>query len=250
MGATMRVLALETSGKLGSLAILSGSEQGPPQLLEELQLPPDMRSAESLVPALSRLLSQHAWQAQEIDLICVATGPGSFTGLRIGVTTAKTYAYASGSKVVGAHTLAVLAAGTPSPEGRLWTILDAQRRELFVAEFSTPDQWTKPGEPWLPSTLTPETHIQKTDDWLRRLQPGDAVLGPPLEKMADRLPAGVIQMPRATWQPSAAAVGRLGIARFSQSGSDDPMQLVPYYYRKSAAEEQQEKNKLPPSNTR
>ena len=78
------------------------------------------------------MLAQCQWEALSIDLVCVTTGPGSFTGLRIGVTTAKTFAYAAAAELVGTHTLAVLAAGVEQASGRLWAILDAQRQELFV----------------------------------------------------------------------------------------------------------------------
>jgi tRNA threonylcarbamoyladenosine biosynthesis protein TsaB len=244
----MRVLALETSGKYGALAALSGCDDGPPRVEGEVHLPRDRRTAVSLVPSIGRLLAQCMWETHSVDLVCVATGPGSFTGLRIGVTTAKTFAYASGARLVGAHTLAVLAraqgvygpANLPKPKGRLWVILDAQRRELFIAEYACSEKFSEDGEFSLPGAWEPETSIQEVEAWLRRLQPGDMVVGPPLEKLAARLPEGVVSMPRSQWQPSAVAVGQLGIARFEHTGPDDPIQLVPKYFRKSAAEEKAE----------
>ena len=155
--------------------------------------------------------------------MCVATGPGSFTGLRIGVTTAKTWAYANSSKLVGVHTLEAMATRlSPTPE-RLWTILDAERKELFVSCFSANDD--------------AQTRILPVKEWLDELQPYEHVTGPPLTRLKDRLPPNVTLAPAELWAPRAEEVGHLGIAALERGESVDPMQLVPNYYRRSAAEE-------------
>src|SRR6201999_4451574 len=95
------------------------------------------RSAQTLLPAIGELLRTCGWRPAELELICTTTGPGSFTGLRIGVTTAKTLAYATGAKLIGVNTLAALAAAVQPTTDRVWAILDAQRQELFAAVFAT-----------------------------------------------------------------------------------------------------------------
>ncbi len=226
--AHLRILALETSERVGSLATLQASQEQI-AIVRSVSLPSDQRSAQSLLPAIRSLLAECAWKPSQLDLLCVSTGPGSFTGLRIGVTTAKTLAYATGAKLVEVHTLAAIAAGVSPAYERLWTILDAQRQELFVAKF-------EPGWQDQPSLL-PETHILSIEQWLQALSPGDAVSGPPLQKLADRLPAEVQVVDAKFWKPNAEAVGRLGVAAFQNGHAVDAMQLVPRYYRKSAAEE-------------
>ncbi len=222
----MKVLALETSERIGSLAAFVADEQ-PPQLVAEVTLPSDQRGARSLVPAIDGLLKTLGWKPADLALICATTGPGSFTGTRLGVTTAKTLAYATNAQVVGVHTLAAIAASVPPSYDRLWTILDAQRNELFVAQFSGAAD----------SVASPTTSILSTDEWLAQLRPGDLVCGPPLEKLRDRLPTGVLCSDPDQWSPRAEYVGRLGIAACRSGETVDPMQLVPRYYRKSAAEE-------------
>jgi tRNA threonylcarbamoyladenosine biosynthesis protein TsaB len=229
----MRILALETSGRLGSIALLESRDDAA-TALATLELPAGERSARTLLPAVHNALSKYAWQPADIDLITVTTGPGSFTGLRIGVVAAKTLAYALGAKLVGVHTLAAMAESAANFMGdiicqRAWTVLDAQRQELFAAQFD-------PSWP-IDKQAQPTTEIIAIDAWLERLQAGDVVTGPPLAKLASRLPADVGAFPSKLWSPSAAATGRLGWALFQRGATTEPLDLVPHYYRRSAAEE-------------
>lgn len=227
----MRVLALETSGRVGSAALLERAG-GAWAVVRDQRLPAEQRTARSLAPTIKRLLEELGWKPAELDLICTTTGPGSFTGLRIGVVTAKTMAYATGAKLVGVHTLAAIAEGVSPVSGRLWTVLDAERSELFVAKFAA---GTPVGE-----QATPETDVLPVDAWLELLQAGDVVAGPPLAKLRERLPSGVRAADEATWLPSAAAVGRLGWLAAERGESVPPLVMVPNYFRKSAAEEKAE----------
>ncbi|HWC91080.1 MAG TPA: tRNA (adenosine(37)-N6)-threonylcarbamoyltransferase complex dimerization subunit type 1 TsaB, partial [Pirellulales bacterium] len=103
-----RVLALETSGLSGSVALL---DAGRP--LAELPLPVGQRSAQSLVPTIDALVRQLDWRLEQIGLVAVTSGPGSFTSLRIGVSTAKCLAYAWGAEIQGVSTLEVIARQAP-----------------------------------------------------------------------------------------------------------------------------------------
>jgi tRNA threonylcarbamoyladenosine biosynthesis protein TsaB len=224
----MKILAFETSGRLGSIALLETADGKLVSTIER-ETPPDRRTARSLLPTTQALLQENGWRPADVDLIAVTAGPGSFTGLRIGVVAAKTFAYAVGAKLVGVHTLAAMAEPIDARAPRLWTILDAQRQELFAASFnptrSVVDQ----------SDLT--TDITPIDDWLAQLSAGDQVAGPPLEKLRQLLPAGVTVANERLWNPTAAAVGRLGFALFNRGREISPLELVPDYFRKSAAEE-------------
>lgn len=225
----MKILAFETSGLLGSVALLEAAEGKLVSTIER-ETPADQRTARSLLPTTHRLLSDHGWRPADVELVAVTTGPGSFTGLRIGVVAAKTFAYAVGAKLVGVHTLAALA--YPIAASRVWTILDAQRQELFVANF--------PADASSDFRLEPTTSIVAIDDWLRCLQSNDVVTGPPLQKLRPLIPAGVAIAPEEAWRPSAEAVGRLGLIKFDRGELISPLELVPDYFRKSAAEEKAE----------
>lgn len=197
-------------------------------LAAEQLLPVDRRSAQTLLPTMAEVLKACHWRPSELDLICVTSGPGSFTGLRIGVTAAKTLAFAVGAQITAVHTLAALAAGVPHCTGRLWAIMDAQRQELFAASF--PEECDE-------TTLEPVTRILSIDAWLLQLRAGDTVVGPPLAQLAQELPPEVTTVDAQLWQPQARVVGELGYKMFRQGHTTAPLQLVPNYYRKSAAEE-------------
>jgi len=224
----MRIIAIETTGRYGSVAALEGLPSEC-KLLHEIVLGGEQRTAQSLAPALREMLTQIDWSPKSIKLVVVAIGPGSFTGLRIGVTTAKAFAYAAGAEVIGVNSLVAMAAQAPLMPGRLWTILDAQRQELFVARFEAHDSDTEPDDC--------VTTIVSRDEWLARLEPGDHVTGPPLRQLCSQLPTDVVAVPESLWQPLASVVGRVGWLAYQAGRRDDLWKLVPQYYRASAAEE-------------
>jgi tRNA threonylcarbamoyladenosine biosynthesis protein TsaB len=224
----MRIIAIESSGRYGSVAALRG-EAGGASCLEQLLLPESERTARSLAPALRDLLNRVGWAARSIELIAVTSGPGSFTGLRIGVTTAKTLAYAVGAEIIGVDTLDVIAAQVPAAMGRLWPIIDAQRQELFTAAFEV----SQDGVP----RRVGDTVVMKLENWLAELRAGDCVTGPALRMLTARLPTDVIAVQQELWQPTAAAVGQVAWRAYQAGQRDDIWKLLPNYHRLSAAEE-------------
>ena len=94
----MRILLIETSGSAGSVAL--ADETG---LLAEETLPAARKQARDLAPKLQSLLRSQSWNARSVDLVLVDVGPGSYTGLRVGLTTAKSFCYAVGCEIGRAH---------------------------------------------------------------------------------------------------------------------------------------------------
>jgi tRNA threonylcarbamoyladenosine biosynthesis protein TsaB len=225
MGPT-RILALETSGISASVAALAGES-----LLAHSVLDSDQRSARSLAPGIRDLLVRLGWRPGDIDLVAVTVGPGSFTGLRVGVTTAKTFAYAVGAKVIPVNTLEVIAAQAPRELSgdTLAAAIDAHRGEVFAARFRLDGNGALD---WLS-----ETTIVGRDVWLASLPAGCLVTGPILEQLVGRVPADLTCVGQEFWYPTAVAVGALAAAKYASGGGDDPLDLAPLYFRRSAAEE-------------
>jgi tRNA threonylcarbamoyladenosine biosynthesis protein TsaB len=225
----MRILAFDTSGNAGSVALLDAAG-GPARLIGEAHVPAGQRTAKSLAPLTNDLLDQAAWPPASIEMITVPVGPGSFTGLRIGVTMAKTFAYAIGAQVIGVNTLEVIATQAPSSADPLWTVVDAQRQELFTAKFTTLSDRQ-------PLKIVTETKIMTQSAWLAAIEPGDRVTGPGLPRLSTPLPADVTIVDELCWQPQASTVGQLAWQQYERGHRDDLWKLVPIYYRQSAAEE-------------
>lgn len=223
----MRILALETTETAGSVAAVADDN-----LLKEIKLRPDTRSAQSLAPALKRLLEEVGWRPEDVQLVALVVGPGSFTGLRVGVTTAKTFAYAAGAEVFGVETLEVIASAVPTEVDRLSAAVDAQRGQVAVQEFRRQHgEGLSPVAPW---------HLLDVSAWQEALGPGTYVASPMLRKLAAGMPGHVRLLPPESWGPSACAVARLAAQRYQAGKRQDLWSLTPHYSRRSAAEEKWE----------
>lgn len=221
----MHLLALETSGLTGSVAVADG-----PQVLREINLPPGQRSARALAPAIRQILLDVGWKPTDLEVIAVTSGPGSFTGLRVGCVTAKVLAYATACRIVGVNTLEALARQAASPEHKITTILDAQRGEFFAASWSVDARGEiEPREP---------TRIVTVDELREMARNSGKIAGPVVEKLAGQLPSSVaaIKIP-----PQASAVAAQGWRVAERGEFTDPFALIPQYLRRTAAEEQWEK---------
>jgi tRNA threonylcarbamoyladenosine biosynthesis protein TsaB len=225
----MRILAIETSGQAGSVALLLGAGDTI-QLVHEATVASAARTAQALAPLASDLLAKAQWPADSIELVAVAVGPGSFTGLRIGVTMAKTFAYAVGAGIIGVNTLEAVAEQAQIDAGSLWAVMDAQRQELFAAKFVARGDSK-------PQAMEIETRVLSQADWIVAVEPGDSVTGPGLRRMTTPLPPEVAAVDESLWQPMAATVGKIGWRDFQSGRRDDVWKLMPLYYRPSAAEE-------------
>jgi tRNA threonylcarbamoyladenosine biosynthesis protein TsaB len=220
----MKILAIETVGRTGSVAALSER-----QLLAEIALDSNRRSAQTLAPAIAELLAAVGWGPRAVQLVAVASGPGSFTGLRIGITTAKAFAYATGAAIVGVPTLAAIADRAPAQLAALSVVLDAERRELFVADFVRDSDGRM--------TVHANVRIETVDIYLASLVAPCAVTGPALTGFVERLPPGVIAVEHDLWSPTASAVGMVGHRMAEQGAIGDIFALLPHYGRQTAAEE-------------
>jgi tRNA threonylcarbamoyladenosine biosynthesis protein TsaB len=219
-----RILALETSEVTGSVAAAADGK-----VLVELQLDPRQRSAQSLAPTIKSVLAEVGWQPREIGLLAVTVGPGSFTGLRVGVATAKVLAYAAGAEVLGIGTLEVIAAAAPDEVPAVSVAVDAQRGDVVAQGFR------RGAAGWLVPLAA--AALVPLEQWITGLPPGFAVSGPVLKKWTASLPVGVTMLDRALWRPMAGNVARLAYRDYLAGRRDDLWNLLPLYSRPSAAEE-------------
>src|SRR2546430_466064 len=126
-----RLLILETSGRRALVGVAAGGRVLGVRVLEE-----GRRNARDLAPAVAALLREQGWAARGLDAVLVSRGPGSYTGLRVGVMSAKTLAYATGCALVGVDTFAAIAVRAPAEATQLWVIADALQGQIYLQRFA------------------------------------------------------------------------------------------------------------------
>ncbi len=223
----VRILALETSETAGSLAALDDE-----RLLGQVVLDTRRRSAQTLAAGLQTLWKEIPWQPRDVQLVAVTAGPGSFTGLRVGVTTAKILAYAVGAELLGVDTLEVLAQAVPAEVAQVAVAVDAQRGQVVGQAFRRQGSgWFEPLD---------EQRLVDFSAWLTALPPDMAVAGPLFRKLA---PDASQQTPGLSGRDCFAAaataewVGRVAWRHYQAGQRGDPWTLLPHYSRLAAAEE-------------
>lgn len=220
----MRILAIETSSPPGSIAI---SVDGQVRAQEFTSI---RRTTELFATSIQELLATASLIPSEIDLVATTLGPGSFTGLRIGITAAKVFARAVNARIVAANTLELLAtqvAESPKPSEEVEAVLDAQRGELFAARFRVTGNTV---EQVLP------TEIISADDWVASRTANATLTGTGLRKILERLSGEATLANEELWKPSAETLVRIAEARLAECETT-PLTLAPQYFRRSAAEE-------------
>ncbi len=212
------VAAIETSGAAGSAALLRGSS---PLGLEVLG--DGTTHGRALHPALARLLAAAGAEARGIGLVVAGTGPGSFTGMRVGVAAARALAFAAGCPVVGVPTFDAMAAAAPRAAAAVACARDARRGEVWFALYGPAGEDGLRGATMAPCRLPAE-------EAAAALPEGCLVLGSFAPELA-ALPAarGAAAGPPEEAAPVAAVLGRLGHARFLRDGAPDPAAVLPLY---------------------
>jgi len=137
----MITLGVDTSGKTLSVAVLKGDVP-----VAELLLSTGYRHGVTLQPAIEYILGQADLNVKDVDLFAVTTGPGSFTGIRIGLSSVKAMAYAAGAKAVGVSSLHALARSTVNDDRPVFAMFDARGGRVFGGLFRG-DEHVLGGEP-------------------------------------------------------------------------------------------------------
>lgn len=211
-----RILALDTTSEFGSLALLSGDS-----VVAEVPLHSSEGFGHILFGHLEALLERNGWKLEDIDCFAAAAGPGSFTGVRVGLATVKGLAEALGKGVVAVSNLAAVAwfGGAPLRAA----VLDARRGQVYGAVY---DAGLRP--------VLPEV-VASFPEWLKTLPDGDLeFLSPDFAPFRHALAGTRFETTpvRGTPRALAAAIGKIAAA--AQAG--DPAEIDANYVRRSDAE--------------
>ncbi len=223
-GQELKALAIETSSRAGSLALAVGGE-----LVAVQEFGQNMRHVAELLPAIDQATKQLGWRSEDLDEVYVSVGPGSFTGLRIGITVAKTLAMACGVRIVAVGSIAAIASNAPAEAVNVGVVLDAKRGQVFAGRFQRQNGH-------LVTTL--EACLTDPSKFVAESAKPMLLLGEGIEYHQEALQAADVQFgAKSLWQPKARAVCKIGWARGRKGEFADPVSLGPIYLRVPEAEE-------------
>ncbi|GIV19948.1 MAG: tRNA (adenosine(37)-N6)-threonylcarbamoyltransferase complex dimerization subunit type 1 TsaB [Armatimonadota bacterium] len=220
----MRLLALETTGDICSIAAV---QKGKPVAV--LTFAHEMQLSTRLIPFIDHVLHTAGWRSGEVDAFAVGLGPGSFTGTRVGVMTAKTFAQVHAKPIVGVCSLDVLAAEyTFIPHQVVCAVVPARKGEVYACVYE--------GGSDIPQPLSERAVYtpQNLHDILLPFIGGDVVLvgSVPVELQQALADYPVCLAP--VEYPRAETLGRLAAMLLEQGRRDDPLTLVPMYLKPPA----------------
>lgn len=227
----MKILAIETSTYSGSIAILDDSK-----IIGEYYFDTGPAHTEKLIPSINWLLNELDTERADLSGVAVSLGPGSFTSLRVGISTAKGICYSLGIPLVGVSSLQVLAMNIPFASRRICSVVDARKGEVFVAFFRTVDG--KVDRLTEDMVLSPEKLVEIIRE--DTIFVGDGALLYK-EYLEDNLRVDILFSPVNMNFPRASNVALAEIGKFKEELDNkyvhkDVMNLAPHYLRKSEAE--------------
>ena len=192
------LLAIDTTSDFASLALVESDH-----VIEEVALHSPDGFAHVMFPEIERLLARHNLKVTDIEGFAAAAGPGSFTGVRVGLTAAKGLAEATGRKVVAVSNLQAVASFGTHPLRA--PVIDARRGDIFGAVYDAELR-----------LVTPEV-VMKLEDWRRTLPAGTEVIDDPPKLLA-------------------GAIAKIAVGRFQAGLAQDPAEIDANYVRRSDAE--------------
>ena len=227
----MKLLAIETSTMLGGIAVIDNVSG----LFSEVRLNVKSTHSERLMTEIDHILKQSGVEITDIDVFAVAIGPGSFTGLRIGLSTTKGFSFATGKPIVAVPTLEALAWNLPYCPYPVCTLLDARKKEVYAALF----HWEEHNFARLidEASLKIDVLLEK----INRSSQGKVVFtgeGALLykENIIGAMKEKAAFPPHEKMMPSPANVASIGIQKALRGEFSEPLSLVPFYIRRSEAE--------------
>lgn len=234
----MKILAIDTSTMLGGIAIMDDAG-----LIAESRLNVRTTHSERLMTEIEHCLKQSGLNINDMDVFAVAIGPGSFTGIRIGLSTVKGFSYATGKPVVSVPTLEALAWNFPYSRYPVCTMFDARKKEVYAALFKwedkgfqrlMPEKTSDAGDfcraiAGLPGCSSVASHTDRVIfAGEAALLYRDAITGVMQDKAVFASPEKMVVSP--------ASVASLAVKKAERGDFSEPLTLAPLYLRKSEAE--------------
>jgi tRNA threonylcarbamoyladenosine biosynthesis protein TsaB len=222
----MKVLGIETSCLVGNIAICDGN-----RVVARKSYGKNFSHGKEIVSTIELLFNEIKWDPSNIDLIAVSTGPGSYTGLRVGVTCAKTLAYGLGKPVIDVPTLDVLVENVKDNSAKtICPVLDAKRKSVYACIYDRSNNESRKTTDFL--IISPDSLIDILPE--STIIFGDGIA--PYREIFSQKNLTIVEDEKLCIA-DAADVARLGLERYEQGIRCEINALAPLYLRKSEAEE-------------
>ena len=203
-----------------------------PDVIGRIAFPEGTRHGKALVPSIEDLCRQVSWSPEDIDVVAVSIGPGSYTGLRVGLVCARMICRFAEAELVAVPSLDVIARNAPYCHDRICVIVDARRNEIYSAAYER-----RSGVPMRrtdPAIVTPEA-------LLGNLAKGTYLIGDGIPVVVSSLEGrDAAAAPEEEWTPRAETVAEIGSELYTQGVRHDVRTTEPMYLRRPAAEEKWE----------
>ena len=226
----MKVLAIDTSSVVATCAVLDEEK-----LLGEYTLNQDMTHSERLIPMIKTLMDSLKLKPEDIDLFAGSVGPGSFTGLRIGLATIKGLAHVVDKSVIGISTLEALAFNVPF-DGIVIPIMDARRDRVYTGIY----RWEngKLLNIMEPTILNIDELLDIVDSKYEKvLFNGDGTLVFK-DRIDEKLKDKALYAPISLNMAKASSIGELALLKWEEGCQENYFNLSPDYLRESQAQRQ------------
>ncbi len=215
-------LILESSGRVAKIGLARDAA-----VIRTAKLDDTRRHVRDLSQTVGAMLAAESLTPQQLTGVIVSCGPGSYTGLRVGLISAKALAYAVGCKLIVVETFAAIALQAPAEASHVWVIADALQGLVYVQKFArTADQWQ----------AEDELRIVALDEGLRGANRVTWISGPGVNVYAPRLPHEFPLVPEVDREARIESVFQAGIGKHSITRAE-LFALEPLYLRGSSAEE-------------
>jgi len=216
----MKILAIDTSSKVLGVAVLDENGHG-----MELNYDLGLRHTSHLVPTIKRVLDFSNLRLKDLDALCVSIGPGSFTGLRIGVSTAKAFTISSRKRLVAVPSLDVLAKGYPCENGKICVLVDAKKDKFYSCFYEYKRNRLKRISRYL------LVSAEEISSEVRKKRP-DCIIGDGISKVRGSGAGykGIEFVGEKFWYPRAINVAEIGLEMFKAGKVvKDVDRLAPVY---------------------
>lgn len=215
----MKLLGVETSSLIFSVAVCDGE-----RILSSLKPDDPERRSDWLAEMIREALRAAGLTLAGLDGFAISIGPGSFTGLRVGVTTVKTLAWALKKRIVPVSTLEVVATNLRQGSAPIGVFLDARKGKVYSALF-------EPNGAGRLKRLSPD-QLLPPEEALKGFSAGAVLVGDGLKRypgLPDSMPNSWMRAPESDWIPSAEILCRIAASQWPDGVLDDPHRLVPEY---------------------